>query len=237
MLNISLPDGQPLSFYLAAEEYVARNIKPTTDCWITWQVGPSVICGRNQDIPSEVNLDYCRANGIGVFRRKSGGGCVYADRGNVMLTFIAPSDQVAFTYHRFVEMLLLLLRECGVEATHTGRNDILVRGRKVSGTAFCLLPSGHSIVHSTMLFDADMRHMLNAITPNSEKLGLHGVRSVAQRITLLSEHTPVTPDEFIALARRRLCQGDLDLTSSDLGNIEKMKKTYEFDLSAAKKKE
>ncbi|MBQ7443806.1 MAG: lipoate--protein ligase family protein [Bacteroidaceae bacterium] len=219
MRFIPLPDGQRLSFYLAAEEYVSATLRPAADCWMMWQVGPSVICGRNQDIAAEVDLAYCAAHGIGVFRRKSGGGCVYADRGNVMLTFITPSDQVAFTYHRFVEMLLLLLREMVVEATHTGRNDILVGAHKVAGTAYHLTPSGHSVVHSTMLFDADMHHMQRAITPPPSKLGRHGVASVSQRIGLLSHHTATTPRQFIAMARKRLCTDELQLTDSDLAAI------------------
>lgn len=222
---IPLPDGRRLSFYLAAEEYVARQLEPAVDCWFMWQVGPSVICGRNQDIATEVDLDYCRRHDIGVFRRRSGGGCVYADRGNVMLTFIAPSEQVAFTYHRFVEMVLLLLREMGLNASHTGRNDILVEGRKVSGTAFQLLPR-HSIVHSTMLFDTDMNHMLNSITPTREKLNSHGVRSVSQRITLLKDYTDVTPAQFMEMARRRLCNGELLLQPSDYEAIEKLETDF-----------
>ena len=219
MLYIPLPDGKPLSFYLAAEEYVALTKRPDIDCWMMWQVGPSVICGRNQHIPSEVDLGYCKANGIGVFRRKSGGGCVYADRGNVMLTFIVPSDQVSFTYHRFVELLLLLLRQAGVEATHTGRNDILVGDRKVAGTAFHLTPSGYSIVHSTMLFDADMHHMQRAITPSVDKLGRHGVASVSQRVGFLSRYTATTPAQFMDQARSKLCVGELQLTDNDLSAI------------------
>ena len=226
---IPLPEGRKLSFYLAAEEYLAREVMPTDDAWMVWQVGPSVICGRNQDIATEVNLDYCRQQGIGVFRRKSGGGCVYADMGNVMLTMIACSDQVAFTYHRFVEMLLLLLRDIGVHATHTGRNDILVDGRKVSGTAFQLLTT-HSIAHSTMLFDTDMQHMLNAITPTRAKLEAHGVKSVNQRITLLKNHTGVTPQQFVSLCQRRLGQQTLNLTAADLTAIERQASAFDIRL-------
>ena len=226
---IPLPEGRKLSFYLAAEEYVARHVMPAADAWMVWQVGPSVICGRNQDIATEVNLDYCREHGIGVFRRKSGGGCVYADMGNVMLTMITCSDQVAFTYHRFVEMLLLLLRDIGIRATHTGRNDILVDGRKVSGTAFQLLAT-HSIAHSTMLFDTDMQHMLNALTPTRAKLEAHGVKSVSQRITLLKEHTGVTPQEFVSLCHQRLGRQTLTLSTSDLAAIEQQAGAFDIEL-------
>ena len=228
MLLIPLPEGRKLSFYLAAEEYVAKHVRPNDDAWMVWQVAPSVICGRNQDIEAEVNLPYCREHGIGVFRRKSGGGCVYADMGNIMYTMIAPSDQVAFTYHRFVEMLLLLLRDIGITATHTGRNDILVDGHKVSGTAFQLL-TDYSIAHSTMLFDADMHNMVNAITPSRQKLDSHGVKSVSQRITLLKDHTDVTPQEFVKLSCKRLGQEVLPLTDADIRAIEQQEGCFCVD--------
>ena len=99
MKYISLPDQHTrrLSFYLAMEEYVARHLSEP-DCFFMWQVEPSVIFGRNQVMENEVNIDYCRANGIHIYRRKSGGGCVYADMDNVMLSLvtvrISPSGKV-----------------------------------------------------------------------------------------------------------------------------------------------
>jgi len=73
MHYVSLPDSttRPLPFYLAMEEWLARN--HTGDLFFMWQVAPTVICGRNQIVDLEVNLDYCRQNNIRVCRRKSGG--------------------------------------------------------------------------------------------------------------------------------------------------------------------
>ena len=87
MLNVVFPalcESRSPAFYLAAEEYLARN--SGEDFFMLWRVGPSVIFGRNQDMEAEVNLPFCRREGIGVFRRKSGGGCVYADKGNLMIS-------------------------------------------------------------------------------------------------------------------------------------------------------
>ena len=87
MLHIALPDNKTrrLTFYLAMEEYVARHLK-AADCFFIWQVEPTVIFGRNQLIDNEVNLDFCRRHNIQTYRRKSGGGCVYADMNNLMLS-------------------------------------------------------------------------------------------------------------------------------------------------------
>ena len=157
-----------LSFYLAMEEYIARHLE-ADDYFFMWQVEPSVIFGRNQVAENEVNFDYCREHDIKIYRRKSGGGCVYADQDNVMMSFVTSNEDVGLTFNRFINILLLVLRKLGVEATGTTHNDVMIGDRKVSGTAFYHLP-GRSIVHSTMLYDTNMDHMLNAITPGPEKL-------------------------------------------------------------------
>ena len=226
MKYISLPDKhiRPLSFYLAMEEYVARRMDEP-EAFFMWQVEPSVIFGRNQVVENEVNIDYCREHGIKIYRRKSGGGCVYADMDNVMLSYISDGDNVGFTFHKFVQMILLVLRKMGIEATGTVHNDIMIGDRKVCGTAFYQLP-GRSIVHSTMLYDTNMQHMLNAITPSTEKLQKKGIQSVRQRITFLKNHTTLSLDEVKTLIREVICDGELVLTPVQVGEIEEMEQKY-----------
>jgi lipoic acid synthetase/lipoate-protein ligase A len=191
-----------------------------------WQVEPTVIIGRHQVIENEVNLDYCREHGIEFYRRKSGGGCVYADKSNVMMSYITRSDQVQSTFKEYMQMVCGMLKELGLDATSTENNDVLIGGRKVSGNAFYHLP-GWSIVHGTMLFDTDMQHMLQAITPPKQKLNKHGVESVRQRITLLGEHTSLSIGEFKRFAVERLCSDTLQLTEEDVRNIERIEQeTY-----------
>lgn len=220
MKYITLPDEKTrrLSFYLAMEEYVARQ-PDVADSFFMWQVEPSVIFGRNQLVDNEVNTDYCREHGIEVFHRKSGGGCVYADMGNVMLSYVTPDTQVGPVFNRFMGMILLVLRRLGVTATATSHNDVLIDGRKVSGTAFYHLPTA-SIVHGTLLYDTNMQHMVNAITPSPEKLQAKGIQSVRQRITLLKDYIPQTVDELKEIIRETLCEGQWQLTDRDVAAIE-----------------
>jgi lipoic acid synthetase/lipoate-protein ligase A len=206
------------------EEYVARHIDED-DLFFMWQVRPTVIFGRNQSLESEVNVDYCRANEIEMYRRKSGGGCVYADMGNVMLSYISKEENVGLTFNRFINMLLLVLRRMGIEATGTSHNDVMIGDRKVCGTAFYHLP-GRSIVHSTMLYDTNMDHMLNAITPSQEKLQSKGIKSVRQRITFLKDHTTLNLDEVKAIVRTTLCDGELVLSQANIEGIEQLEQTY-----------
>lgn len=226
MKYISLPSQEVrrLSFYLAMEEYVARHLDEP-DCFFMWQVKPSVIFGRNQVAENEVNTGYCREHGIRVYRRKSGGGCVYADLDNLMLSYVSDGDNVGFTYNKFVGMILLVLRKLGIEAVGTSHNDIMIGDRKVCGTAFYQLP-GRSIVHSTMLYDTNMEHMLNAITPSREKLQKKGIQSVRQRITLLKDHTPLSLEEVKVLIRETLCEGERLLTATQVAEIEKLEQSY-----------
>ena len=227
MTYVALPmkELRRLSFYLAMEEYVARNLNLDEDLFFLWQVEPSVIFGRHQVIENEVNLDYCRDHNIQFFRRKSGGGCVYADMSNVMMSYITRSDEVTTTFSHYMAMICSMLQELGLEATSTQNNDILIGERKVSGNAYYHIP-GHSIVHGTMLFDTDMEHMLHAITPPQVKLDKHGVQSVRQRITLLREHTHLTIDAFKTYVREHLCNKELLLTAEDILSIEALEQEY-----------
>lgn len=224
MLYVALPEEKirKVSFYLAMEEFVARNVT-ADDCLFYWQVEPSVVFGRNQLVSNEVNVDYCWSHGIGMFRRKSGGGCVYADNDNVMFSFITGGDNVGLTFNRYMQMMVLMLRRMGVEATADGRNDILIEGRKVSGTAFYHIP-GRNIVHGTMLFDTDMDNMTRSITPPGEKLASNGVDSVRRRVALLKDYIDVSIDDFKADIRRTLCDGEHVLTQADVKEIERIER-------------
>lgn len=227
MKYISLPvsETRRLSFYLAMEEFVARHLDEP-DAFFMWQVGPSVIFGRNQVLENEVNVAYCREHNIKLYRRKSGGGCVYADMDNLMLSFITTEENVNFAFNRFVNMILLVLRRLGIEATGTQHNDIMIGDRKVCGTA-CYHVGGRSIVHSTMLYDTNMEHMLNAITPGPEKLEKKGIQSVRQRITLLKDYTTLAGVEALKqLIRDTLCVGERQLSQDDVAKIEAIEASY-----------
>ncbi len=226
MLYIALPDETQhrLAFYLAMEEYVARTVD-CDDCFFMWQVRPSVIFGRNQLIETEVNVDYCRSHGIQTFRRKSGGGCVYADMSNVMFSYITKDEAVNFTFNKYINMVVMVLQRLGVDARASGRNDVLIGDRKVSGNAFYHVP-GRSIVHGTMLYDTDMQNMVGAITPSNVKLTSKGIQSVRQRIALLKDYVDISLEDFKRFVRENLCDGEMTLTDADVAEIKKIEEEY-----------
>lgn len=209
------------------EEYVARYMDEP-DCFFLWQVEPSVIFGRNQLIENEVNLDFCRSRGIMTYRRKSGGGCVYADMKNIMFSYITKEENVGFTFNRYINMVALVLQKLGVDARANGRNDIMIDGRKVSGNAFYKLP-GCSIVHGTMLYDTDMENMVGSITPKGEKLLSKGVQSVRQHIALLKDYVDISIYEFKQFVLDNLCDDVMTLDGNAIRAIEDIEREYLSD--------
>ena len=193
-----------LAEYLAIEQELVRTVNVPT--FFTWIVPPTVIYGHHQQAENELNEDFCHTHNIAVVQRKSGGGCVYADRGNLMISYVEPKNSEVrfqnsevriqksdpFTY--FLNIIAEILREAGLPAVTTAHNDILINGRKVSGWACFKAPTG-TIVHGTLLFDVDIEMMMQAITPSTQKLTKHGVASVRQRVVNLRELT----DKFASI--------------------------------------
>ena len=177
--------------YLQKEQELVKSVAEPT--LFTWIVSPTVIYGRHQSAEVEVNEAYCREHGIAVVQRKSGGGCVYADEGNLMISFISPSTHSEQVFAQFLAMVAQALQAKGLPAVTTAHNDILVDGRKVSGCACFTAPTG-TIVHGTLLYDVNLEAMLAAITPTTAKLAKHGVASVRQRVANLRELTTAFDD-------------------------------------------
>ena len=230
MKNIILPDNQErsLAFWLAMEEFVAKSVDE--EAFFVWRVAPTVIIGRNQVLEAEVNLDYCRRNGVKIVRRKSGGGCVYADRDNIMISYVSRRGDVAEIFERYLSALTSCLCSLGLKAAKSGRNDIIVEGRKVSGNAFHQLPD-RSIVHGTLLYNTDFDALEEAIRPPVEKLLRHGVASVRQRVGNLRDYLdPAIVGSIYALENHLVdyfSDGTLSLSADDLCVIEEMVSAYE----------
>lgn len=228
MKHLLLPDESPrrLPFYLAMEEWAARRMPPC-EYFFAWRTRPTVICGRHQDMDKEVDMAYCRAHGIDVVRRRSGGGCVYADMNNWMFSYITPSDEVTSTFGRYTAMMTSMLSSLGFDVAATGRNDIFIGGKKVAGNAFYHLP-GRSIVHGTMLYDIDFDTMSHAITPGRAKLESKGVKSVSSHVTCLkTEGIKMSVKDFGRYAIEHLTDGKpIVLSPAQLAEIEEIEKGY-----------
>lgn len=230
MKRIVLPDNKErsLTFYLAMEDYIARTMEG--EAFFVWRVAPTVIIGRNQVLEAEVNLDYCRSHGVKVVRRRSGGGCVYSDMGNIMMSYVSSRGDVPDVFDRYLSSLTECLKSLGLNAEKSGRNDVLVDGRKVSGNAFHQLPD-RSIVHGTLLYDTDFDALETAIKPPVEKLERHGVASVRQRVTNLKSFLLPSmissAEELEEYVAGYFTDGYMCLAEEDIAAIEKLESHYE----------
>ena len=193
-LYVNLPANKRLVWYLAAEEYFAKQIHNLLqangmdhgELLFTWIVSPTVIFGRHQVMENEVNIPFCKENNIAIYRRKSGGGCVYADVGNLMISSISASAHSEQVFQDYLDRMSDCLRALGYKAVKSTHNDIMIGEHKVSGNACFALPTA-TIVHGTMLFDVNFDALQQAITPSKEKLAKHGVESVRQRVMNLKD--------------------------------------------------
>lgn len=227
MLNTILPNKaqQPLPYYLAAEEWIARNMPPD-EYFFAWQVAPTVICGRNQDVPAEVDIDFCEREGVQLYRRKSGGGAVFADDNNIMFSYIAPASAVQTAFHGYTSRVVEALRQLGLDAEASGRNDITIGGRKVAGNAYWQC-AGRSIVHGTMLYDTDPRLMAGALTPSRAKLESNKVVSVPSRITTVRSLRPdISLEKFLGHVLNHICDSECVLPPEAECGIRAIEQTY-----------
>lgn len=218
-------EGRRAAFYLAAEEYIAAHL-PEDNYLFTWQLSPTVVMGRNQVAHQEINLDFCRAEGIDVIRRKSGGGCIFADRNNIMVSLVTGGGPVEPLFEEYAAVVAEGLCRLGAEVTVAGRNDIVMRnGGKVCGNAFYHMPQ-RNIVHGTMLYDTDMRLMSGALCPDPVKLKAAGVASVRSRIGLLKEQLGFGVERLRTELRHILCNRTVSLDDTQIADIEKIEAGY-----------
>ena len=214
-------------FNMALDEFCLENIVMEEPYFYLWRNRPSVIIGLNQNAWSEVNLDYLRDNGITLARRLTGGGAVYHDLQNLNYTIVGrssvpePVEGPGLTPQPIIDAL----RRRGVPAELSGRNDIFVEGRKVSGYARRV--SGcQEIIHGTLMYDVDLETLTHVLDTPGSKLQAKGIGSVRSRVANLREYLPgfSTLDELQAALQEILADGDgvIELSEDQLSEVRKM---------------
>lgn len=213
------------AYNLAFEEYVLRNRKDG-NYLILWQNRNAVIIGRNQNAEAEINRSFVEQHKIKVIRRNTGGGAVYHDMGNLNYSFItdaaAPEER---TSSLFTAPVVQALRGLGLDAESSGRNDILVSGRKVSGTAQQLL-GGRILHHGTLLFDSNADMIAGALNPDPTKFQSKSVQSVRSRVGnirgALAQDMDMTA--FWSYLKTALVQGGITPTSLSADELAEIRK-------------
>lgn len=192
---------------LAIEEHLLRHHCVDEEILLFYINSPSIIIGRNQNTMEEINLPYVEEHGIKVVRRLSGGGAVYHDLGNLNFSFINNSGRENIhNFKKFTAPVVKVLNEMGVPAELSGRNDILVDGRKISGNAQYI--SGQRMVsHGTLLFNSDLRVVTESLRVKEGKISSKGIKSIRSRVANISEFLPFAMD--MSSFREQLKQGIL----------------------------
>ena len=207
-------------FNLAFDEYCLQQYRSGEDFFYLWRNRPAVIIGLNQNAYSEVNLDYLDSHGITLARRVTGGGAVYHDLQNLNYTFVGHS----VTPEPFAQAL----RSLGVPAEVSGRNDIFVEGRKVSGYARRVWHD-REIVHGTLMYDVDIDTLTRVLDAPGSKMEAKGIASVRSRVANLKDYLPqfASLDELQAALQEILGAGDgqMPMGPADLAEVQRLADT------------
>ena len=188
-------DNTDAYFNIASEEYL---LKQTDGFYIyLWINDRAVIVGTNQNTIEEVNLSYTESAGIKVVRRLTGGGTVYHDKGNLCYTIIAPYDANEDNYRKFTEPVISYLKSLGVNAEFSGRNDITIEGKKISGNAQTIFKN-RIMHHGTILFNTDGNELSRSLNPSKLKMQSKGIKSVRARVTNVIDYLKdkITIEQF-----------------------------------------
>ena len=213
---------------LAFEEYVL-NCRREGDYLLLWQNDNTVVVGQNQNTEEEIDRAFVEEHHIRVVRRTTGGGAVYHDLGNLNYSFITDAGETeSLTMERFTGRVVRALTGLGLRAEASGRNDILVEGRKVSGTAQRLV-RGRILYHGTLLFDSDPAMLSGALRAHPEKFRSKSAKSVRSRVGNIRPclERDMTLEAFWAYLRRVLA-GDLRedcLAPEELAEVETLRRS------------
>lgn len=225
------------SINLAMEEYILQNL--IDDSYFLFYVNePSIIIGKNQNTYAEINKKYVDDNNIHVVRRISGGGAVYHDLGNLNFSFVTDADEDSFhNFKKFTQPIVEALNEMGVKAELTGRNDIQVGERKISGNAM-FQKKGRMFSHGTLMFNSNIEEVVRSLSVNEEKLISKGIKSVRSRVANISEFLgeELSMEAFKVDILNHIFEGNIQeyvLTDADWEQIMKLSndkyRTYEWN--------
>lgn len=170
-------------FNLALEEYILKNFDIDEEIIFLWQNTPTIVVGHNQNTIEEINLSFVNEHKIKVVRRLSGGGAVYQDLGNLNFTFLIHLENpINLDIKEFTLPVVKALNQLGAAAELSGRNDITIEGKKISGNAQRLFQN-KLLHHGTLLFDSDLEVITKALQVGFDKIQSKGIKSVRSRVT------------------------------------------------------
>ena len=169
---------------LATEQALFDLCAGNTLILFLWQNENTIVVGRNQDPYLECKAEEFLAHGGRIARRRSGGGAVYHDLGNLNFSLICRSEFIDSVSYQ--EIVASVTKYLGLRTEYNGRNDILIHSRKFSGNA--VFDDGVICCqHGTIMVNCDIAKMEYYLTPDKDKMRRNCVKSVSSRVINLSE--------------------------------------------------
>ncbi|WP_114701322.1 lipoate--protein ligase [Psychrobacter proteolyticus] len=182
-------------FNLATEDWIFNTLNPDSHTLFLWRNSETVVIGRSQNPWVECKTDKMEADDVFLARRQSGGGAVFHDLGNTNFTFLSPSD--AYDQEANFTVIINALKKLGIDATLSGRNDMQVGDRKISGSAF-RHAADRSFHHGTLLVNANMQKLGDYLNPHPLKLKAKGIKSVRARVANLVDFNETINHETLS---------------------------------------
>ncbi len=171
---------------IASEEYFMSEFNE--DVFYLYINSPCIVIGKNQNAYAEVNQRYVAERNIDVVRRQSGGGAVYHDYGNLNYGFIVKDagKDIGAVFRDYTMPILEVLQDYGANADFSGRNDLVINGKKISGNAQ-FRAAGKVLQHGTLLVQSDLAAISNALNVSPIKYNDKSTKSVKSRISNINE--------------------------------------------------
>lgn len=176
-------------YNLAAEEYIFTSLDREQEYLLLWQNQNAVVVGKHQNTIEEINTAYVKEHGVQVVRRLSGGGAVYHDLGNLNYSFIVNAPMGVYNFRELSQPVADTLIRLGVNVEFSGRNDLVIDGKKISGSAQ-FIRRDRILHHGTLLFNSDLDQISQVLAVKDDKITSKGVKSVRSRMTNICEYLP-----------------------------------------------
>ncbi len=220
-------------YNMALEEYIMNNDDFDDEYVFFYVHKPSVIIGKFQNAQSEVCMSFLEESGIILSRRISGGGAVYHDKGNLNFSFICRKKTEGIDFEPYLMPVVAAVRKMGINASLSGRNDLLVDGKKFGGNAQHII--GEKVLcHGTIMVDVNIDSMTKALHTDPEKYISKGISSVRSRVANLTEYEKdITVESVKEGILRELDAEEYHLSGDDLSAVENLVKekfsTWEYN--------
>ncbi len=225
-------DSTDANFNFALEKYAIEELDIAKEYFMFWRTAPTLMVGRYQNTLAEINMPFAKANNINIVRRITGGGTIYTDENGWQFSFIVKqTGSKKIEFGTFTKPIIDALKSLGVNAYKSGRNDLVIDEKKISGNAQ-YIRKDVVLHHGSLLFDTDLEQLVRALNVADEKIISKGIASVRQRVTNIADYLEEKIDstQFRDVMLKFLLKDmeTYELTKNDIDRVKQIKQSF-FD--------